>query len=33
MGYNEDKIYSLFFASEFGTGPWVIFVLNFHGDQ
>ena len=33
MGYNEDKIYSLFFASEFGTGSWVIFVLNFHGDQ
>ena len=33
MGYNEDKIYSLFSASEFGTGPWVIFVLNFHGDQ
>ena len=33
MGYNKDKIYSLFFASEFGTGPWVIFVLNFHGDQ
>ena len=33
MDYNEDKIYSLFFASEFRTGPWIIYMLNFPGDQ
>ena len=33
MDYYKDKIYSLFFASEFRTGPWVIYMLNFHGDQ